>query len=84
VGSSVDGLYDMYQSLCPFVQSGSPRPLSSQRVCPPALGTKGGGGQHSRAGLGGGGAISDAWGESLALCILCGLKCDQGVRGRVF
>jgi hypothetical protein len=52
----------MYQSVCPFVRI---RPPSE---CVPP-GTKGGGGQHSLAGKGAGGAKSDDWRESLALRI---------------
>jgi hypothetical protein len=53
--------YLEYQSFCPFVRIGSPRPLS---LLP--LGT--GGWQHSLAGEGAGGANSYDWRESLALC----------------
>jgi hypothetical protein len=74
-------LFLEYQSICPFVRIGSPRPLSRQRVCPPPQNQRVGGGQHSLAGEGAGGADSDDWRESLALCILCDL---QIVRYRAF
>jgi hypothetical protein len=49
-------IYLEYQSsACPFVRIGSPRPLSRKRVCPPHLEPKAEG-QHSLAGVGGGGS----------------------------
>jgi hypothetical protein len=66
-------LYLEYQSVCPFVRIGSTRPLSRKRVCPPSPRTKGRR-QPSLSGEGAGGANSDDWRESLALCILC--ACD--------
>jgi hypothetical protein len=53
-----------------------PPPLSRKRVCPPPLEPKGG--QHSHAGEEAGGANSNDWRESLALCILCAV----GQRGQ--
>jgi hypothetical protein len=54
-----------------------PPPLPSACVSPPLFGTKGGGGgQHSNAGEGGG-ANSDDWRESLALCLLCLCLTDE-------
>jgi hypothetical protein len=40
-------------------------------------------GQHSLAGEGAGGANSDDWRESLALCILRGLKLEACSNGRL-
>jgi hypothetical protein len=79
------GLYQEYQSVCPFVQIGSPPTPSPASECCPHLGPRGGG-THSLAGVshstlepkgggntrlrvrGRGGANSDDWRESLALC----------------
>jgi hypothetical protein len=47
-----------------------PRPLSRKRVCPPPPLDPKGGGEHSLVGEGAGGANSDDWRESLALCQL--------------
>jgi hypothetical protein len=60
--------YLEYKSVCPFVQIGSPSPLSRKR-----LWNLKGGRQHSLAGEGSRGANSDDWRDSLALCVLCGL-----------
>jgi hypothetical protein len=46
-------------------------PLSRASVSPPPSWNQRGG-QHSFAGEGRGGANSDDWRESLALCLLCG------------
>ncbi len=46
--------------------------VPSFKLAPPPPGIKGGG-QQSLAGEGAGGANSDDWRESLALCLLCGL-----------
>ncbi len=65
-------LYREYQSVCSFVRIGSAHPhLPPASVCPLPRGTKGEG-QHSLAGEEAGGANSDDWRESLALCLLCG------------
>ncbi len=60
----------VYQSVCPF-RIGSPREPFSQASVSPLLEPKGGG-QHLLAGEGG--ASSDDWRESLALCLFCGAQ----------
>jgi hypothetical protein len=66
-------LYLEYQSVCPFFLIGYTRPLPVSECVPP-LWNQRGGRQHSLAGEGTGGANSNDWRESLALCILCGNK----------
>jgi hypothetical protein len=62
-----------YQSVCSLVRIGSPAPLPQASVSPSWNQREGG--QHSLAGKGVGGASSDDWRESLALCI--GTLCAQ-------
>ncbi len=63
--------YSKYQSVCPLVRIGPlPLPFLQVSVSPPW--NQKGGGQHSLADEGVGGANSDDWRESLALCIFCG------------
>ncbi len=52
----------------------APPARSPASECVPPPEPKGGGGQHSLAGEGTGGANSDDWRESLALCLLCELQ----------
>ncbi len=73
----VEGLYIEYQSVCPFVRIGIPRPLSSQRVCP-----KGGKGNTRLLGRDGG-TNSDDWRESLALFLLCAYYLPSSTEGSV-
>ncbi len=58
----------LYQSVCRFVRIGSHAPLPPVSVLPPWNQR---GGQHSLGGEGAGGANSDDWRESPALCSLC-------------
>jgi hypothetical protein len=57
-------LYLEYHSVCPFVELAPPAPSPASECVPPLL-----------AGEGAGGANSDDWRESLALCILCDMEC---------
>jgi hypothetical protein len=74
LGWNVEGLYYLeYQSVYPFVRTGSPNPFPASE-CAPLHGFKGGGGQLSLGGERAGEPNSDDWRKSLALCILSGLE----------
>ncbi len=67
--------YLEYHSVSPFVRFGSPAPFFPLASVSPLLNQGGGDNTRSRVrGQGRGGAHSDDWRESLALCLLCMYK----------
>jgi hypothetical protein len=62
-------LYLEYLNVCPFVRIGSPASSPTSECAPPRNQKRG---NTGLAGEGSGGASSDDWRGSLALCLLCG------------
>ncbi len=77
-------LYIEYQSVCPFVRTGSPQPLLRKRVCHPPWTHRWDNSNTPFRERGWGYPVWTTWTESLALCMLCGANhtiLGRSVRG---